>query len=229
MKSQKKSKAFTLIEVLISIIIVGIVMATIPILMTAFTTSLKTNVKEEVFFSQFSLLNLISAKYFDENNTQSDNYYKVLSAPNGDGNLSVIQYSPTEYNRKGKHQYSQGSRPFSAIVFRSGSNYSVTSSLGPEPDEVNETMYDDVDDYNGYVEHHSGIVSGGYDLNVSVKYVKDNANYADVNITYNSDYTTNVTLTNIKLITITTNVNGVTIKLTYPICNIGRAAMLSYK
>jgi len=228
MRNLKKSKAFTLIEVLISIIIIGIVMATVPIMMTAFTTSVKTNIKEEVFFAQFSLLNLISAKYFDENNTVLDNYYKDLNATNGDTELLIRQYGANEYNRIGKEQYSQGYRPFSPAIFRSGSSETV-SIIGPDLNEINELNYDDIDDYNGYSEHHVGIESGGYDLNVTVKYIDDSATYSDVNMTVTYDYSTPKTFTNIKLITITTKLDDVTITLSYPTCNIGRSAMLSYK
>jgi len=228
MKSQKKSKAFTLIEVLISIIIVGIVMSTIPLLMTAFTTSVKSNVKEEIFFAQFSLLNLISAKYFDENNTIGDNYYKDLNATGGDSDLLIYKYSDNELNRKGKHQYSPVISTLSGVIYRSGSSDSV-SKLGPDIGEDNETAYDDIDDYNGYIENHAGIQGGGYTLNVSVKYISDATNYDDVNITFTySDNTQSYT--NIKLITITTTLkDGSVISLSYPSCNIGRAAMLSYK
>jgi len=228
MRNLKKSKAFTLIEVLISIIIIGIVMATVPIMMTAFTTSVKTNIKEEVFFAQFSLLNLISAKYFDENQTVGDNYYKDLNATGGDSELLIKQYGTNEYNREGKHQYSQGYRPFSPVIFRSGSTLTV-SNIGPDIGETDESQYDDIDDYNGYSEHHSGVQSSGYDLNVSVQYIDDNATYSDVNMTVTYDYSTPKTFTNIKIITITTKLNDVTIILSYPSCNIGRSAMLSYK
>jgi len=228
MKNQKKYKAFTLIEVLISIIIIGIVMATVPIMMTAFTTSVKTNVKEEVFFAQFSLLNLISAKYFDENQTVGDNYYKDLNATGGDSELLIKRYATNEFNREGKHQYSQGYRPFSPVTFRSGSTLTV-SNIGHDTGEIDESKYDDIDDYNGYGEHHFGIQSGGYDLNVTVKYIDDNATYSDVNMTVTYDYSTPKTFTNIKLITITTKLKDATIKLSYPTCNIGRSAMLSYK
>jgi len=228
MRNQKKYKAFTLIEVLISIIIIGIVMATVPIMMTAFTTSVKTNVKEEVFFAQFSLLNLISAKYFDENQTVGDNYYKDLNATGGDSELLIKKYGTNEFNREGKHQYSQGYRPFSPVIFRSGSMLTV-SNLGTDTGETDESKYDDIDDYNGYSEHHTGVESRGYDLNVSVQYLDDNTSYTSTVLTFTYDYSTPKSFTNIKLITITTKLNDVTITLSYPTCNIGRSAMLSYK
>ncbi|NPA88353.1 prepilin-type N-terminal cleavage/methylation domain-containing protein [Caminibacter pacificus] len=228
MKSQKKFKAFTLIEVLISIIIIGIVMATIPIMMTAFTTSVKTNIKEEVFFSQFSLLNIIVAKYFDENNTVGENYYKDLNATNGDSELLINAYTDGLY-RIGKHQIEAGTKSLITPDFRSGSADTV-SHIGPDANEPNETTYDDIDDYNGYGEHHAGVESQGYDLNVTVKYIPDSTNYWDTNITFTYTSGVTTTATNIKLITITTVLkDGTVIKLSYPRCNIGRSAMLSYK
>ncbi|WP_456488046.1 prepilin-type N-terminal cleavage/methylation domain-containing protein [Caminibacter pacificus] len=227
MKSRKKFRAFTLIEVLISIIIIGIVMATIPIMMKAFTTSVKTNVKEEVFFSQFSLLSMIVEKYFDENNTVGENYYKDLNATNGDTQLLIKTFTSGFY-REGKYQIEQGGKSLSALDYRSGSNLTV-SHIGPDANEPNETTYDDIDDYNGYGEHHAGVESEGYDLNVSVKYISDSTNYDDVNITFT--YSNGAVVnSNIKLITITTRLkDGTVIKLSYPRCNIGKSSMLSYK
>ncbi len=228
MKSQKKFRAFTLIEVLISIIILGIVMATIPIMMTAFTTSVKTNIKEEVFFSQFSLLNIIVAKYFDENNTVGENYYKDLNATNGDSELLIKTYSNGLY-RLGKEQIEAGKKSLVAPDYRSGTYFTV-SHIGPDSNEPNETTYDDIDDYNGYGETHAGVESQGYDLNVTVKYIPDSTNYWDTNITFTYNNGAVVSGTNIKLITIKTVLkDGTVIKLSYPRCNIGRSAMLSYK
>jgi len=231
MKRLKKSKAFTFIEVIVSIIVLGIVMSTIPILMAAFTPSLKISAKEEVFFSEFSLLSLINTKYFDENNTIGDNYYKDLNASaQADSELSILKFANNEYNRIGKHYISQGKMVLTSLKYRSGSKDTL-SNIGPDAGESDVSLYDDIDDFNNYLEHHAGITTSGYDINVKISYIKDDADYTNgANISFDYDYSGVSYKSNIKLITISTRLNdGTEINLTYPTCNIGASAMLSYK
>jgi hypothetical protein len=80
-------------------------------------------------------------------------------------------------------------------------------------------------------EHHAGITSNGYDINVTVSYISDETNYNNGSgISFEYNYTSVNYKTNIKLITIKTVLDdGTVIQLTYPTCNIGASAMLAYK
>ena len=223
MKSQKNYKAFTLIELLVSIIILSIIMVTIPMFLNTFVSSSKVTAKESVFFNEFSLLSLINTKYWDENNTKDDNFYKDLNATGGDSELFVINYG-SELNRRGKHQMNNN-------IFRSGSSY-TPSVIGLDSNESNSSeAFDDVDDFNGYTEHILvGVGSGGYTMKVRVGYIHDDTNYSQQNITMDMNYTflPNNALTNIKLISVTTTLSdGTVIKLEYPTCNIGASRLFS--
>jgi len=223
MKNLRKFKAFSLLELVVAIVVIGIVSTTFPVLLENIVKSSKTTSTEEIFYQEFSLLLLINSAYFDENNTVGDNYYKDLNATNGDSALLLNSYSKNSagtVNRIGKHQINNNE-------FRSGAdeNNSV-SAIGPDTDENDSTKYDDIDDYNGFSENVNSNY-GEITLHVNVKYITDNANYSDndINFTLNPDNTSNNT--NIKLITITTQVEDFNITLSYPAMNIGGSKFLS--
>ncbi len=218
MKSPKKYKAFTLIEIIVSLLVVGIVMATLPVLMDVFKGGAKTNMTEEAFYSEFSLLNLIAGRYFDENNTLDDNYYKDLNATRGDTQLLIENWNKN-LNRLGKEQINNN-------IYRSGSKY-TTSVIGPDGGESSVDDYDDIDDFNGYIEHIYMLTSKGIDLKVNVYYISDETNYDDNVINFKFDFKTKKDQTNIKVIKIYTKVNGKEVVLYYPICNIGASKLLS--
>ena len=220
MKSQKISKSFTLIEVLVSLIVIGIVATSFPLILQTTVSSTKSTSREEIFYQEFSMVNLVNSLYFDENNTNNDNYYKELNATRGDDELFIIKYSNNEYNRKGKHQMDNNN-------FRSGSNLTV-SHIGVDSGEVegDDSTYDDIDDYNDYNETITTNL-GDLLLKVNVKYIDDNANYSknDFNFTLNENGSNHNS--NIKLITVSVKEGKNEINLSYPSMNIGASKYLS--
>jgi len=141
MKRQKIYKAFTLFEVLISIIIIGIVMTSFPIIFQTMTSANKQVLKEEVFFQEFTILSLINARYFDENNTIGENFYKDLNATGGDSELlnDSISTFAGKTSRIGKTDFNNN-------ILRSGS-IDTTSAIGLDTGEkANDvSTYDDID------------------------------------------------------------------------------------
>jgi len=216
MKSQKRY-SFTLLEVIVSLIVIGIVATSFPFILQSTLTSSKTSLKEETFLQEFSLLSLIAQLYFDENNTVDDNYYKDLNATQGDSELFIIKYSDDEYNRIGKHQIDNND-------FRSGSNLTV-SHIGTDSGEDSEDKYDDIDDYNGFEENLTSL--GRVTLKVEVKYIKDEADYAKNDFNFSFDYKSTPLNSNIKLIKVYGKVDGKDISIYYPTSNIGESKYLS--
>ena len=215
MKSQNRY-SFTLLELIISLVVIGIVATSFPYILQSTLTSSKTSIKEETFYQEFSLLNLIAVLYFDENNTIGDNYYKDLNATKGDSEL-LIQRFGDELNRIGKHQMQNND-------FRSGTNASV-SKIGRDSGEDSEDKYDDIDDFDGYEENLTSF--GKVTLKVKVKYIEDNATYYKNNFNFGFDYKRRVSNSNIKLIKVYANVDGKEIAIFYPSCNIGATKYLS--
>ena len=219
MKSQKISKSFTLIELLISIIVIGIVATSFPMLLQTTVKSSKNIAREEIFYQQFSMLNLINSYYFDENNTKNDNYYKELNATRGDDELYINEYSNNEYNRKGKHQMDNND-------LRSGSKDKL-SHIGIDKGEIegNTSTYDDIDDFNDYNETLTSF--GRLTLIVHIKYIDDNANYSKNDFNFSFDYKGVNHTSNIKLITVSVKEGKNEINLSYPSMNIGASKFLS--
>jgi len=218
MKNQKKYKGFTLFELLVSIIIIAIVMASFPIVFQTMTNADKQVFKEEIFFEEFSVLSLINSRYFDENNTVGENFYKDLNATGGDNELY------NDYSSKFAGKTSRiGKTQFDNNKLRSGSSDS-TSAIGLDvgEDKNNTLTYDDVDDFNDYNETFLGKT-----IHVSVKYIEDNATYSDEEVNFSMNYSAAANNTNIKLITVWCKVGDTNITLRYPTSNIGASKFLS--
>jgi len=214
MKNQKNFKAFSILELVVSIIVLGIIAATFPLILQNITQSAKNVGKEEVVFNEFSLIQMILPYYFDENNTQNDNFYKDLNITNGDSELLNNYYSDnTKAAREGKSQFNNN-------LFRGGSS-DKGSHIGVDAGEIegNVSTYDDIDDFNNFSETIHGVR-----LTVNVYYISDETNYSDQNISFNYNYNSSGHNTNIKLIKVSSDNH---IILYYPTCNIGASKFLS--
>jgi len=179
MKNLKKS-SFTLIELVVAIIIVGIAVTSIPMLLNTVSKTQETNMKEQSFFSAYSLLNLMQTQEWDENNTVGDNYYKVLTSLNGDNELICTRKGVEELNNS------------SGAICASDNN--KTSSIGPDTGETDISLYDDIDDFNNYSTN-----IGDVNISIQVHYMNDNASYNAKTISFNAETITN-TDSNIKLV-----------------------------
>jgi len=115
---------------------------------------------------------------------------------------------------------------FNNNELRSGTTYttsSISSLNNRDFGENNDpSTWDDIDDFNGYEQEFLG-----HKIKVSVKYIDDESNYSDENITFKFNYNSDKNGTNIKLITIFSNVGDTTITLHYPTSNIGVSKFLS--
>jgi type II secretory pathway pseudopilin PulG len=180
MKNLKKS-SFSLLELIVAIVVVGISVTAIPALLTTSNSMQETSIKEKSFFNAFSLITLLQMQEWDENNTKGDNYYKVLTAENGDSELLC--------SRKGVIQLDNDSGAVCA------SDNNKTSGIGVD-DEVagDESTYDDIDDFNGY----STIVQD-VNISVSVRYMDEENSYSSSYI-YFSENSNVVSGTNLKFV-----------------------------
>jgi len=224
MRNQKKFNAFTLLEILISIIILGIIAVSFPVIFQTMTNANKQNIKEEFFFEEFTVLSLITQRYFDENNTIGNNFYKDLNATEGADGLKIIKN--TFSNGKFSGDYCRiGKCQFNNNILRSGdlNTTSLISLDGSDENFIDTSTLDDIDDFNGYTENFLNKT-----IHVNVKYIDDNATYSDQNITdFEFNYNSDKNNTNIKLITVWCRVGDTNITIRYPTCNIGASKFLS--
>jgi competence protein ComGC len=203
MKNLKKY-SFTLIELIISIIVIGIVVTSIPALLNRTSNIQETTSKDKYFFNSFALLSLIQTQEWDENNTKDDNYYKVLTANGGDSELKCSRNGVIELDNE------------SGADCATDNN--STSNIGIDSGESNVSTYDDIDDFNGY----STIVNDA-NISVKVKYWDDSGDYSAKNI-YFSENDNPANGTNIKLVEINVtnkDTHKLIAKLKYFSSNIG--------
>jgi type II secretory pathway pseudopilin PulG len=219
MKNQKKYRAFSLFEIVVSIVVLGIIATAFPLILQSVTQTSKTVTKEETVLNEMSLMSIILQYYFDDNNTIGENFYKDLNASGGDSELLINYYSTySKYSRIGKSEFNNNE-------LRSGSSDDV-SDIGVDKGENKNDIstFDDIDDFDGYSQLRNGI-----NLTVSVYYIEDNTSYSDkeINFAYKYERNNSITHTNIKLIKITGKSNDGNITLFYPTCNIGNSKFLS--
>ena len=203
MKNLKKY-SFTLIELIISIIVIGIVVTSIPALLNRTSNIQETTSKDKYFFNSFALLSLIQTQEWDENNTKDDNYYKVLTANGGDSELKCSRNGVIELDNE------------SGADCATDNN--STSNIGIDSGESDVSTYDDIDDFNGY----STIVNDA-NISVKVKYWDDSGDYSAKNI-YFSENDNPANGTNIKLVEINVtnkDTHKLIAKLKYFSSNIG--------
>jgi len=143
MSSMKKS-AFTLVELIFSIVIIAIVFTVVPRLMFATTKTMEVSIKEDGLFAAMSLMGNIIRLPWDENTITSEG--KILD---------TSANTCTDY-RVGGFLGSRNCLGSSASATPKGSFASVGS-------------FDDIDDYDGYATNTlNGRVQ--YALDVSVDY-----------------------------------------------------------
>lgn len=177
MKNHKTFKAFTLLEVVFAVVILGIVVTGMPALLMTDSNSAEESLKQESFSNAFAAISLVNTEYWDENSTKGDNYYKALAVSSGDTELDCSSSSTNK--RIGKTELDNGD---GRICATDTSTYKA-SAIGIDADEnsSDSSTFDDVDDFNDF-----NITNlSKYEINISVSYLDDDANYSDNNITFN--------------------------------------------
>ena len=155
----RKKTAFTLIELIFSMVIIAIAFTVLPkILQLAAKVSVQ-NVREEAMYNAVAYIGLIKSTAWDENNTQVDDILHVSSAGDSDYDCNSSASNPI---RKGGFTGSRNCK--------NDKNASIT--LGMESNDNN--IYDDMDDFNDVNTSATNYNSSrDYNLSVTVKYVKD--------------------------------------------------------
>jgi type II secretory pathway pseudopilin PulG len=209
MKNLKKY-SFTLIELVVAIVVVGIVVTAIPALLNRGASIQETNLKEKSFFNAFALLTLIQTQEWDENNTKDDNYYKVLTAENGDSELKCSRIGTVLLDNDSGADCANTNHKTSAIGVDS------TETKGDE------STYDDIDDFNEFY-----TVVDDINISVSVRYMDDGVtngvDYSAKNI-YFSESDAAVSGTNLKFVVLSVrkvDTNELISVLKYTTSNIG--------
>ena len=155
-------KALTLIELILSMVIIGIVFTVIPRLIMSMNQSTQITLKEEVMYNAMTQMGSIINLPWDNNNTQNS---QILSVTDGDINYEC---NTTSGYRVGGFI---GGRN---CIGTDSVDYNASSLIGREDDE-----YNDIDDYHDTNitadQNCSGVKKELYNIGTTVTYVNDPA------------------------------------------------------
>ena len=150
-------RALTMVELIFTMVIIGLVFMVIPKIIFVTNKSFETTVKEEALYNAMALMGIIVHLPWDEANTQVDQILNVSAGEN-----AYRCDSSTGFYRIGGFA---GSRN---CIDDSGSPMNASSTLGRE-----DAYFNDIDDYNGYRIETRTPYGVKYLLEVSVSYLHD--------------------------------------------------------
>jgi len=148
-------KAFTLIELIFSMVIIAIAFSVLPKVLYMATKSSVTSLKEEAMYNAVAYAGLIRASAWDENNTNVDDILLV----NGSDRETDFDCNTTSGYRIGGFI---GSR-------NCFNQYNASEVLQLDADDLSP---DDIDDFTN-VEAQNYNTSRKYDMNATIQYVDD--------------------------------------------------------
>lgn len=202
-----KKSGFSLVELVLSIVVIGISLMTVPLMLNE---GAKSNqyalMQESILAARTKMGNILSFRW-DENSTDiNGSVIRVIDVAVGDSELDrLLTASPK--NRRIGHVETDRRRRMT--------NNERNASLGIEAADV----FDDIDDFDGassFVSASAGGVAGQFDyldndlnLTTSVKFISDQTDYTlqNINFDFNVSSATSFTganSTNIKMIELTT-------------------------
>ncbi|OHD90099.1 type II secretion system protein [Sulfuricurvum sp. RIFCSPLOWO2_12_FULL_43_24] len=151
--------ALTLIELILSMMIIGIVFTVIPRLVMSMNQSAQVTLKEEAMYNAMAQIGMILNLPWDENNTEHDQILQTDS-------LSYVCNSsnPEPFYRIGGFVGSRNCREENGTIFQ--------ASFGMEKDTFGNNVYNDIDDYDGNITTTKSCTNL-YDLNTTVKYINE--------------------------------------------------------
>jgi len=186
-------RSVTLIEIIFSIVIIGIAMVAIPTILSQTMKSNEFSLDQEALLAGATKMGNILTYEWDENNTGPQELKYVLDVINGDNELN--RYPNINSIHRVGHFIGQDRRRFDPSL-----NY-ASNTLGSE-----ETQPDDIDDFNGKqstlitnVQSDSDYVKE-FTFTTKIIYVEDNASYLQNRIGYSFPITSHTGSTNIKMV-----------------------------
>jgi hypothetical protein len=172
-------KAFSLIELIFTVVIIGLVFSVIPRIIEVSNKSLEFAKKEDAIFNLMAKAMDISTQEFDENNTQTDDILLV-----NDPLQNVLDCNSSSGYRVGGFSGSRNCK-----------NGYFVSKIGSDSDEP---PYDDVDDYNLVEENTTNDGRIFYTLKMYAGYTDEFKSYNNSSLDFNFTEKMDSNKTNIK-------------------------------
>lgn len=155
MKNHRVRFGLSLIELIFTIVIIGIVFTVIPKIILSLNKSDRFAIRQDALFNGISLMHLISSMPWDENNTNSNDILHVSASAN-----PRLDCNTTTHYRVGGFIGSrncENNQSASVISNFAGTNYFLANNI---------------DSFNN-----QDINAAYYNLKVGVKYIDDNITY----------------------------------------------------
>ena len=212
-----------LIELIIAIVVMAIVLMAVPTMMRMSMQSSSVGIQEEAVSLASAQMDTIAALEWDEQNTRSEGYVKILDVGDDDSAPSPFGYGryPDDNSR-----YRIGAKTMGADRGQYRRRFEDTernASLILGSEEGNDPAYfDDIDDYNRFSYSISEQNATGYKFPYTIDI---NVSYHSNDITDNSDPSGT---SNIKVVTlqIHESTNHTDIRFQAFFCNIGETKIL---
>jgi len=194
-------KGFTIIELIVAIVVIGIALMSVPLLLSQASKSDEFSLNQEAILAGSTKIGDILTYPWDDKLVSETNVKHILDVTNGDSELD--RYPDNNHTRRKGNFKTNFRRKFDA-------NTTYASTTLGRIGDTNTTAYNDIDDFNGNSEIINGGGTGDYlmDLNLTTKvfYISDDANYS-------SSPTLNFGDLNTSLATPTTNLKMIEVKV----------------
>ena len=236
-------KGFSFIELLVSIVVIGIVFMSVPLILTETEKSNTFSIRQEAIMAgTTSIVNILGYRWdeADTNQTLNGGFAKVCDVTDGAADLNR---SVTDLNRRIGHFRGEYRRKFFDYTFifwgtpdpqgirTDGITFATpVASLGMDPADGG--VYDDIDDFNGA----TSTVTGGsrqdyklnYALSTAVYYIDDSYSYdqSPTPATWSIPNSDAGNMTNIKMVRVTVSAAGENMVLEAFSSNIGEYKIL---
>jgi len=165
-------KGLTLIELILTMVIIGVVFTVIPKLIISMNQGTQTTIKEEATYNALALIGAIVNLPWDANNTDHE---QILHTTSGAISYECNASNPNPFYRIGGFVGSRNCRPA-----ESDQNLTASLVLGRESDG----LYNDVDDYDESLNSDNNCSRAAgkslYTLTPTIRYVDDPLNTGNV-------------------------------------------------
>jgi len=169
-KTTAMRPAIAMIELIFAIVVMGIVMLSVPQLLSTASQSGIVAIQQEAINEASTQANIIMGHYWDENNITGHDT-PVLYTTHGDGDLNN-----TSGDTVSPHRIGTPSNSARLFIGASGKSYNATLPLGSEGGDR-----DDIDDFNGTSYHlknfetstHDYIEKTTINIGSQVSYISD--------------------------------------------------------
>lgn len=222
-------KAFTLIELIITIVIIGIAASALPMMMSGANKLEEQSVNQDVFFKSVFVMTDIVSRYWDEE----------VATQDGDGNGAMalnVKNPSSDIDRTNSTAYFNRTDYDYRMTYQTNSTNPTASQIQINATAiVSEDTIQSLEAYNGrFIDESSGDARVRYDIDV--KYVPDKVDNpesknqkATWNLRSGDAWTDAADSTNLKRVTITATRSGigepVSVSFVYYGSNIGSAGI----